>query len=153
MLMNTDEQPEATSFIEYVESYPVVITKNISESKKFYQRWLDLEIVFEATWFVFLQSKGDNRISFTLIDENHPSDPPSYGAFDGKGCFLTLQVKDAAKVYHKLRTMHAPITYELKKEDWGQLRFGLTDPNGLYIDIVQQVDPVPGYWDRYSVSK
>jgi hypothetical protein len=37
----------------------------------------------------------------------------------------------------------------LKQESWGQLRFALTDPNGLWIDVVEQTDPQPGWWDQY----
>jgi catechol 2,3-dioxygenase-like lactoylglutathione lyase family enzyme len=137
---------------EYQDAYSVYITKDLKASKEFYVKWLDFEVVFEASWFVYLQSKGEHKITFALIDEKHPSTPPSYGSFNGRGSFLTLQVNDAAAVYDKLKKIMAPITYHLKKEDWGQIRFGLTDPNGLYIDIVQQVDPAPGYWDQYKVE-
>jgi len=153
MSSNGQSKIAETSFIEYDDAYPVLITKDISASKAFYQRWLDFEIAFEASWFVFMQSKGDKKISFALIAETHPSDPPSYSAFDGNGSFLTLQVKDVATIYKKLKSMKAPISYELKKEDWGQLRFGLTDPNGMYIDIVQQIAPIEGFWEKYPVNK
>ncbi|HKZ36886.1 MAG TPA: VOC family protein [Chryseolinea sp.] len=135
---------------EYQDVYSVYITKDLKASKEFYMKWLDFEVGFEASWFVYLQSKGEHKITFALIDEKHPSTPPSYGSFNGRGSFLTLQVKDAAAVYDKFKKMKAPITYHLKREDWGQIKFGLTDPNGLYIDIVQQVDPAPGYWDQFK---
>lgn len=147
--MNASAQTETKPFIAYEDAYSVYITKDLKASKEFYVRWLDFEIIFESTWFVYFLSKGDHKISFALIDEQHPSTPPSYGSFDGRGSFLTLQVKDAMQVYNKLKSLNAPITYHLKKEDWGQIRFGLIDPNGLYIDIVQQVEPTPGYWDKY----
>lgn len=147
--MNSVAQNHPIQVTQYQDAYTVYITKDLTKSKEFYSKWLDFDVAFEASWFVYFQSKGDHKISFALIDENHPSTPPAYGAFDGKGSFLTLQVSDAALVYKKLKDMNAPITYHLKKEDWGQLRFGLIDPNGLYIDIVQQVDPVAGYWDKY----
>ena len=153
--MSTHGQSDTStpSFIEFDDAYPVLITKDVSGSKIFYQRWLDFEVVFESTWFVFMQSQGEKKISFALINETHPSDPPPYAAFNGKGTFLTLQVKDAEKVYRKLKSMKAPISYELKREDWGQLRFGMIDPNGMYIDIVQQVEPLKGYWDKYAIGK
>jgi len=152
--MSTHGQSDTStpSFIEFDDAYPVLITKDVSGSKIFYQRWLDFEVVFESTWFVFMQSQGEKKISFALINETHPSDPPSYAAFNGKGTFLTLQVKDAEKVYRKLKSMKAPISYALKREDWGQLRFGMIDPNGMYIDIVQQVEPLKGYWDKYAIG-
>lgn len=139
--------------IEYDDAYSVYITKHLQKSKDFYVKWLDFDVVFESTWFIYFQSKGNNPVSFALIDVKHPSSPPTYGAFDGKGSFLTLQVKDAEQVYKKLKDANAPIAYHLKKEDWGQIRFGLTDPNGLYIDIVQQVVPVAGYWEKYLPKK
>lgn len=152
IFMIVSSHAQTTRVIEYEDAYSVYITKDLKASKEFYTTWLDFTIVFEASWFVYFQSQGEHKISFALIDENHPSTPPSYGAFNGRGSFLTLQVKDAAKVYEKLKSMKAPITYHLKKEEWGQVRFGLTDPNGLYIDIVQQVEPVKGYWEQYMVK-
>ena len=137
---------------EYQDAYSVYITKDLKKSKEFYQKWLDFEVAFEASWFVYMRSQGGHKISFALIDEDHPSTPPSYGAFNGRGSFLTLQVIDATAIYTKLKEKNAPISYHLKKEDWGQIRFGLTDPNGLYIDIVQQVDPAPDYWEKYIVK-
>ena len=150
LIMSFDAHSQIAT--QYEDAYSVYITKDLKKSKEFYQKWLDFEVVFEATWVVYLRSQGDHKVSFALIDEDHPSTPPSYGAFNGRGSFLTLQVSDATAIYNKLKKMNAPITYHLKKEDWGQIRFGLTDPNGLYIDIVQQVDPVPGYWEKYLVK-
>lgn len=137
-------------FSEYESVYSVYITKDLEKSKTFYTQWFDFEIIFEASWFVYMETKGAHKFSFALIDENHPSTPPSYGAFNGRGSFLTLQVSDATLMYEKLKAKGAPITYHLKKEAWGQIRFGLTDPNGLYVDVVQQVEPVAGYWEQYA---
>ena len=142
-------QAQSQNSIRYEDAYSVYITKELGRSKDFYVRWLDFEIVFEASWFVFMQSKGEHKVSFALIDEEHPSSPPSYPAFNGGGSFLTLQVKDATAAYEELKKRNAPFSYHLKREDWGQIRFGLTDPNGLYIDVVEQVDPAEDYWEKY----
>jgi hypothetical protein len=32
------------------------------------------------------------------------------------------------------------------------LRFQVRDPAGLVLDIVEQVEPEAGYWDRYGVA-
>lgn len=150
--MKTYGQRDTASFIEYEDAYSVYITKHLTESRDFYVKWLDFEVVFEASWFVYMQSQGDRKLSLAFIDETHPSSPPAYGTFNKQGSFLTLQVRDVSSVYNRLKTSGAPLTYDLKKEDWGQMRFGLTDPNGLYIDIVQQIEPAKGYWDRYMIQ-
>lgn len=148
MSISADAQPKEN--LSYEDVYSVYITSNLSASKAFYVDVLNFEIVFESSWFIYLQSPGERKFSFALMDVNHPSSPPAYGAFSGSGSFLTLQVSDAGEVYRKVTEANIPITYHLKKEDWGQIRFGLTDPNGLYIDIVQQVEPKAGYWDQYQ---
>jgi hypothetical protein len=41
------------------------------------------------------------------------------------------------------------IAYALKDEPWGQRRFGIVDPAGMWIDVVQQTEPAPGFWEPY----
>jgi hypothetical protein len=43
------------------------------------------------------------------------------------------------------------ITYPLTDEPFGQRRFGFSDPSGLWIDVVEQIEPTPGFWDKYMV--
>jgi hypothetical protein len=35
----------------------------------------------------------------------------------------------------------------------GPAAFGLYDPSGTWVDVVQQIDPAPGFWDRGWISK
>jgi hypothetical protein len=35
---------------------------------------------------------------------------------------------------------------------FGQRRFGLFDPAGVWIDVVEQIEPAPGWWDQYAVA-
>ena len=42
-----------------------------------------------------------------------------------------------------------PVAYPLTRESFGQHRFGLRDPSGLWVDVVEQIAPQDGYWDRY----
>ena len=63
--------------------------------------------------------------------------------------FVTLQVDDAAAEHERLVSAGAPIAYPLRDEPWGQRRFALRDPAGTWVDVVQQIDPAPGFWDPY----
>ena len=62
-------------------------------------------------------------------------------------CF-ELQVEDATLAYEAFIAGGAA-DYPLTQEPFGQLRFGFFDPSGLWIDIVEQIEPAEGYWDRY----
>lgn len=127
-------------------AYPVVVTPRLAASRDFYLRHLGFEVVFEASWFVYLAS-GTTGIAFMTPD--HPSQPPGPEAFGGKGVFMTFQVADASKAFQQVKKGGATIAYALRDEPWGQKRFGLVDPNGMWVDVVQQIEPAKGYWDKY----
>lgn len=132
------------------DSYPIIVTNKLTECREFYTRWLGFEIAFEASWFVYLASAGDRPYGIAFMAADHPSQPPGPEIFNGKGMFLTLQVSDAAREFKRLLEAEVRIAYPLRDEPWGQRRFGLLDPSGMWLDIVQQIDPEPGYWDKYA---
>jgi catechol 2,3-dioxygenase-like lactoylglutathione lyase family enzyme len=127
--------------------YTVFVARDIEASKNFYTKWFGYSIVFESSWFLLLASPGDqSQIAF--ISEEHPSSPPTPKVFSGNGAFLTLDVKDAETLFDVMRTAGIPTVYELTDEPWGQRRFAVTDPNGMWIDIVQQIQPEAGWWEK-----
>jgi uncharacterized glyoxalase superfamily protein PhnB len=134
------------------DAYPVIVTDRLVECRDFYQRWFEFEVVFEASWFVYLQSRGERPRGLAFMANTHPTQPPGPETFNGRGMFLTLQVKDAAAEFARLRDGGAAIAYELAEEPWGQRRFAVLDPCGTWLDIVQQIEPAPGFWDPYTVA-
>ena len=84
-----------------------------------------------------------------FMHPSHPSAPPGPETFNGKGMCLEFQVADAAGAYARFRDGGAPVDLPLRDESFGQRRFGLFDPAGVWIDVVEQIDPEPGWWDRY----
>ena len=130
-------------------SYPVVVTDKLRESRDFYVQRLGFEVLFEASWFVYLQASANQPWGIAFMSSDHPSQPPGPETFGGKGVFLTLQVEDAAAEFQRFKTAGVKIVYPLKDEAWSQRRFGIIDPAGLWLDVVQQIEPAPGYWGRY----
>jgi catechol 2,3-dioxygenase-like lactoylglutathione lyase family enzyme len=132
--------------MDLVDGYPVVITDRLRECRDFYVRWLGFEVVFEASWIVVV---GGGAQTLAFMHTEHPSSPPAPGPYTGDGMFLTLQVADAHAEYERVTAAGLRCELELTEEPWGQLRFGVTDPAGMWIDVVQQVEPEPGWWDRF----
>lgn len=130
-------------------SYPVVVTDKLRQSRDFYVQQLGFEVLFEASWFVYLQAGAGQPWGIAFMSQDHPSQPPGPEAFDGKGLFLTLQVEDAAAEFRRFKAAGVRIAYPLKDEAWGQRRFGIVDPAGLWLDVVQQTEPAPGFWEPY----
>jgi uncharacterized glyoxalase superfamily protein PhnB len=130
-------------------SYPVIVTDRMANCRDFYVRYLGFEAVFESTWFVYLESGGEHPVAIAFMTPEHPSSPPGPERFNGEGMFLTLQVADAAAEFERLQRTGVAIAYPLAEEPWGQRRFGLHDPSGMWLDVVEQTEPAPGFWDAY----
>jgi uncharacterized glyoxalase superfamily protein PhnB len=133
-----------------VESaYPVIVTDGIGACRDFYVSHFGFEVVFESSWFVYLAAAGNPALGIAFMSSDHPSQPPGPEKFNGQGMFFTLQVADAAAEFEKVRASGARIAYQLRDEPWGQRRFGLIDPSGTWVDVVQQIEPAAGFWDPY----
>ncbi|NJM26023.1 MAG: glyoxalase [Bacteroidia bacterium] len=144
---NTNENP---STMQFEDVYNVYISKDIQACKTFYQRAFDCEVVFESTFFILLSTRGEKNFSVAFMSEDHPTSPPEGTALRaGEGVFLTLQVADVVAALKAIEQKGIHVSYGLHDEPWGQRRFGLTDPNGMYIDVVQQTEPAQGFWDPY----
>ncbi|MBI1186742.1 MAG: glyoxalase [Alphaproteobacteria bacterium] len=134
-----------------LDVYPLITTPSLRETRDFYVRHFSATILFEASWVVVLSLEGANG-GFTLafMTPDHPSRPPGPEAFDGKGMILTVQTADCAAALRALEAAGAPIDYPLTAEPWGQRRFMTRDPAGVLIDVVEQIAPAEGFWERYA---
>lgn len=129
--------------------YPLVTVRSLTDSRDFFVKHFDMALVFAASWVVMLTNRDDGEIALGLMSRDHPSNPPGPESFDGRGMIMTVQVEDAAAVLARLKKQRAPIVYGLKDEPWGQRRFMTRDPSGILVDVVQQQEPAPGFWEKY----
>jgi uncharacterized glyoxalase superfamily protein PhnB len=137
--------------MQMLDLYPIIVTDELNACRDFYTRLLGFEVVFEASWFVYLKSQGQGAgIAFMTTD--HPSRPPGPEPFPGEGMLLTLQVADAAAEFDRLSEAGIDPVHPLTDEPWGQRRFALRDPAGVWLDIVQQTEPAEGFWDPYLTT-
>lgn len=132
--------------------YPIVVTEHLVSCRDFYRRWFGLEVVFQASWFVLLAAAEGGKASLAFMHPDHPSAPPGPELFSGKGMCLEFQVADARAEHERFVRDGAPLKLSLRDEPFGQRRFGLFDPAGVWIDVVEQIDPAAGWWDKYLVG-
>lgn len=133
-----------------VDSYPIIMTARVAECRDFYVRWLGFEVQFEASWIAVLTSAGEPAYTLAFMAPDHPSTPPGRETFGGAGLLLTLQVEDAAAEYARLKAAGVTMAHDLHDEAWGQRRFMLRDPAGAWVDVVEQIEPAPGFWEQYT---
>jgi catechol 2,3-dioxygenase-like lactoylglutathione lyase family enzyme len=138
--------------MKILDHYPLITTPAMAACRDFYVRHFGAAVGFEASWFVYLQcALPDSQAAWSIafMTPDHPTRPPGPDAFDGKGMIFTLQVEDAAAAHAELAASGVKIVYPLTQEPWGQRRFTCQDPAGTLLDIVEQTDSAPGYWDQY----
>jgi catechol 2,3-dioxygenase-like lactoylglutathione lyase family enzyme len=134
------------------DTYPIIVTEATAACKDLYTRHLGFEAVFESSWFILLSNTQGHPFSLALMTPDHPSNPPGPEVFSGKGMCLEFQVEDATAEYARLQSVGVTITYPLKDEAWGERRFGFHDPAGTWIDIVERIEPAPGFWEPFLVG-
>ena len=133
--------------------YPIIVTDKLVECRDFYVRFFDLEVAFEASWFVLMTAGNGGRASLAFMHPEHPSAPPGPEPFSGKGMCLEFQVEDAAAEHERFLRDGAPVSYALRDEPFGQRRFGLFDPAGVWIDVVEHIESEAGFWERYPPTR
>jgi catechol 2,3-dioxygenase-like lactoylglutathione lyase family enzyme len=131
-----------------VATYPIVVTDKLRECRDFYARWFGLSAIFEASWIVVLSTDGEAP-TVAFMHPSHPSTPPDPAPFRGDGMFLTLQVDDAAAEHARVSEAGLSCALDLTDEPWGQRRFAAIDPAGMWVDVVEQMEPAEGWWDQH----
>lgn len=136
--------------------YPLITTPALADVRDFYVGHFGFEVAFEASWFLYLVGPGEDGTrgaTLAFMHPDHPSNPPGPETFNGLGMILTVEVGDAAAVFERLEGGNAPIVHSLTDEAWGQRRFMTRDPAGVLVDVVEQIAPAEGFWDRYMTQE
>jgi uncharacterized glyoxalase superfamily protein PhnB len=132
-----------------VDTYPLFTVSRLRDSAAFFQRCFGLRTLFEASWVVMLAQPDRDSIALGLMTSDHPSRPPGPEVFGGLGMIFTVQVDDAAALHARLSKEGLPFHLDLTDCPWGQRRFMLRDPSGIFVDVVEQIEPAPDFWSAY----
>ncbi len=145
----TQKKTKEVKMITPNTAFPVFIVNNIEKAKTFYEKYFDFNVVFENEWYLHLVSNSGIQVAFMLPDQ--PTQPNIYHTkFSGSGVIFSLEVNDADSVYSFAKKQALDIVLDLRSEEWGQRHFSLKDPNGIYIDIIQAIQPTDEYKQDYE---
>ena len=127
--------------------YPVIGTKNIPSSKRFYSRHFDLDTVFDSDWYVSMKTRNEPAFELAFLDYTHPSVP---GAFQTRtrGVLINIEVDDVDTVYDRLCKEGLEMILDIRSEEWGQRHFIVEDPNGLLVDVIQNIPPTGAFAEQ-----
>jgi catechol 2,3-dioxygenase-like lactoylglutathione lyase family enzyme len=136
-----EEKMQVSSF------YPVIGTKQISESKDFYTKHFGFSVTFEADWYVSLKK---DTYELAILDYTHPTMPESYRK-NVQGLILNFEVDDVDAEYERLiKKSKLPLQRDICSEAFGQRHFVTVDPNGVLIDVITVIPPSGEYVSQYK---
>lgn len=137
--------------IQVNSSFPVFIVNSLNAAKAFYSSHFGFGIAFENEWYLHLISESGIQIGFLL--PNQPTQPDIFHQlYGGNGVIFSLEVEDADSAFAEAKEKSLDIVLELCSEVWGQRHFCVKDPNGIYLDIVQAIEPTEEYQQGYDAE-
>ena len=129
--------------------YPVLMTHDVPATSAFYVKYFAMRPLFEADWYVHLQSTEDADVNLGVVAADHHTVPEAARGRGAAGLLINFEVDDPDAVYERLRAMGLSILLELRDEPFGQRHFITADPNGVLIDVIKPIAPAPAYAGQY----
>lgn len=120
--------------------YPVLLSNDVAKAADFYVRHFRFQPLYQADWYVHLQSLEDAFVNLGLVDKNHET-IPEVGRGRTGAMLLNFEVEDVEAHYARLRTEGAKIALPLRDEVFGQRHFIVEGPDGVLIDVIRPIPP------------
>ena len=129
--------------------YPVIMTGDVAGTARFYCENLGFTALFEADWYVHLQSSEDVGVNLAILHGDHATVPEA-GRGRAAGLLLNFEVEDVDAVHADLAAKGLPMLLALRDEDFGQRHFITADPNGVLIDVITPIPPKGEFAEMYA---
>lgn len=120
--------------------YPVIQTNDVAETARFYQDNFRFISMFDADWYVHLQSAEDPSVNLAILQADHPTVPEASRGVIG-GLILNFEVEDVDQEFARATAAQLPVVVALRDEEFGQRHFITKDPNGVLIDVIKPIPP------------
>ena len=133
------------------QSYPLVQAADVGATAAFFRDWLGFRAVFEADWYVQLQSPESPEVNLAILQAGHETVPEAQRGVT-RGLILTYEVEDAAREAERARAAGIRIVHPLRDEPHGQRHFIAEAPGGVLVDIVTPIPPAEGFAEGYAVT-
>jgi catechol 2,3-dioxygenase-like lactoylglutathione lyase family enzyme len=120
--------------------YPVLLSADVPAASAFYQRYFGFRPMYEADWYVHLQSVDDPGTNLAIVARDHETIPASARGRTG-GVLLNFEVEDVDAEYCRLGGEGLEVALPLRDEVFGQRHFILQAPDGVLVDVIRPIPP------------
>jgi len=131
--------------------YPVLMVQDVAATAGFYIRHFDFRPVFEADWYVHLQSAHDPAVNLAILQGDHAT-IPAEGRGRASGMLINFEVEDVDAAHARALEAGLPVLLPLRDEEFGQRHFITQDPNGVLIDVITPIPPSEAFAKQYEAN-
>jgi uncharacterized glyoxalase superfamily protein PhnB len=124
-------------------SYPIICANDLSQTVNFYEDFFDFVVALEIPGYAVMKREGFKDAHIAIIDKDHKEIPEAYRR-PVQGMILSMPVPDVRASYMAAYWEGLDIVSEPVETCWGRLHFMVEDPNGILIDVSQNV-PAQGF--------
>jgi len=126
---------------------PCIATERVKESRDFYVKYFDAEVIFDNGWYVDLQiGNPSSRLQFMSPQETRSP------ACDTNGLVYNIGVEDVDAEHDRLIRKGLLPVMPLEDHPWGDRGFVILDPNGISLYIYSPREPEEEY-QAFFVSR
>lgn len=129
--------------------YPVLLSSNVTAAAEFYIAHFRFQPLYQADWYVHLQSQEDPSVNLGLVAKDHET-IPEVGRGRTGSLLLTFEVEDVDAHFTRLQSAGVPIALSLRDEAFGQRHFIVEGPDGVMIDVIRPIPPSADHAALYA---
>lgn len=131
--------------------YPVIATRDIEASRRFYVDHFHFEETFATDWYVSLRRPDAPQYELALLDYSHPTVPEGRRDPIRGGLLLNFEVGDVDAEHRRLvGEAGLPELLPLRTEEFGQRHFIVEAPDGVMIDVITVIPASGEYAEHYT---
>lgn len=126
--------------------YPVLAVQDPRATAAFFVEHFGFEETFGLDWYVSLRH-GSHELAF--VAHRHPTIPDGFRTAVA-GVLLNVEVDDATAEYRRLvKDAGLRARLELRDEAFGQRHFIVEAPEGVLVDVIENIPPAAEFADAY----
>lgn len=115
---------------------PYLLVDDVAAGSQFYVDYLDFQPTLALDWFVSLEHRDRPEFKLDFLQRDHESVSEAI-RLRPAGVVLAFVVPDVDREHARLQAASLEIALPLRDEPWGQRRFGVLDPAGVMVELLQ----------------
>lgn len=129
--------------------YPVLLTDDVATAAAFYVAHFNFAPAFESDWYVSLRHVDNPAYELAILRHDHET-VPTAGRGTVSRLILNFEVGDATAEYTRLQQAGVTAVQPLRDEPFGQRHFICAGPDGVLIDVIEEIPPAPEFAAQFT---